>query len=345
MGDRHLNLKGHAARLGTLGLLLLSILAGLTAAELILRARGVVYTLDCLNPDPALGYTLKPGLHGFVGGVEHSYNSRGLRDKEYPDRTAPGVKRLLFIGDSITFAQSAPLEATFVKRVEALLRPRRTVEALNAGVPGYNACDEAAFYHDIGASYHPDIVVWQYCLNDVDDPWRPFSDQAKGWVPLPASWKHTLSDRLVLWGFLRAQMYGFSHLLGLMPVDTSDLTYARHVLDLYSDAQAPRRDAAWECIRRARKEILAAGGSLLMVIVPLAMQASGDHGFSDAPQRDVERRCREEGIVCLDLLSEFSLKGGWDLFARPDFIHLSERGHEVTAAAIAEEVSKLLTAR
>lgn len=330
-----------ARRLATVGLLGFGIAAGLAASEAILRIRGTVCELFAPHPDPELGYMLRPGLHGLVDGIEHAYNSRGLRDRDYPDRPPSGVTRILCVGDSITFAQNVPLEATFAKRMEERLNARRdgrVWEVLNGGVSGYNACNEEAFLRDIGFSYHPDIVVWEYTLNDLDDPWRPYVGKTRGFVPLPSSWKESLREHLIIWGYLRVQSYGLAHLLGVLPKDMTSRAYARRTFELYGDAEKARCDRSWQCIRRAREEIEAEGGEMLIVIVPLALQAVGDPEFGDAPQKEVDRMCREGGFDCLDLLPVFTREGGWDLYPKPDFVHLSEKGHEVTAAAIAETV-------
>ena len=196
------------SKLLNLALLLGGILIGAGAAEAVLRWRGVLYDVVAAHPDPLLNYTLKPGLKGRIGNVQHAYNSRGLRDHEYADVPPAGTVRILCIGDSVTFSQPTSLESTFAKRLESSLNARgeATFEVLNGGVAGYNACQEEAFLRDVGAAYHPQLVIWQYCPNDVDDPWYPYGAAGAGMMPIPQSWKRTLRERTVLWSFLRAQM-------------------------------------------------------------------------------------------------------------------------------------------
>ena len=302
------------------------------------------------HPDPALLYTLKPGLRGRVLGTVHAYNSRGIRDREFSPSPAPGTLRLLCVGDSIAYAQVTPLEDTFVKRIESSLRDGvsgwRDAEAINGGVAGYNACQEEAFFRAVGAAYHPHVVVWQYCLNDPDDAHDPLQAPTAGALPLPLSWNRALRDRFVLWSFLRVQWRGTQQRLGLMTRqwDASSLEYARRIYSLYELGEARRRDASWACLSRARDAIERQGGRMLVVIFPFAMQAAEDPEFNDAPQRDIENRCRQSGITCLDLLPTFRAAGAWDLYAKPDFVHLSDQGHRVAAAAIEKELRVLLAA-
>jgi hypothetical protein len=159
---------------------------------------------------------------------------------------------------------------------------------------------------------------------------------------MPQRWKRYLRENLVLWGFGRAQLYATLHLVGAMRDDTTSEAYARHVRDLYGEAERPRRDEAWECIRGAHKIVERHGGRVLLVVVPLALQTTGDGAMGDGPQREVMERCRAEGLECLDLLPLFSREGGWDLFSRPDFIHLSAQGHRVAGAAIADRILEMM---
>jgi hypothetical protein len=80
---------------------------------------------------------------------------------------------------------------------------------------------------------------------------------------------------------------------------------------------------------------------MLLVAFPFAMQVTGPPEFPDVPQRDVAARCRDAGIPFLDLLPIFARETGPTLFAEADFIHLSDKGHEVAARAIEDELTRL----
>ncbi len=266
-----------------------------------------------------------------------------MRDHEYADAPPEGTLRILCIGDSVTYAQPTPLESTFVKRLESSLNSRgeSTFEVLNGGVSGYNACQEEAFLRNVGAAYHPRVVIWQYCPNDVDDPWYPYGTAGAGFTPIPRSWKRTLRERTVLWNFLRVQFYGAMHLLGVMPNDSSGEGYALRIFSLYGNGERARRDRARACILNARERIRESGGEMVLVAFPFAMQVARRPEFPDVPQRDVAARCRDAGIPFLDLLPNFARETGPTLFAEADFIHLSDKGHEVAALAIEGELTRL----
>jgi hypothetical protein len=104
------------------------------------------------RPDPVLFYGREPNLRTSLidgehprGGYELVFNSRGLRNAAEP-RVEPPDLRLLVAGASNVEGVST-FEETAVHLLENGLKerlPRRSVEALNAGVPGYS------FYNDLG---------------------------------------------------------------------------------------------------------------------------------------------------------------------------------------------------
>lgn len=117
---------------------------------------------------PPLGYELVPGV---TFGDVH-INSLGLRDVERPAAKPAGTVRVLVLGDSITLGAGLPLESTYPKVMERALAGTApgaaplAIEVWNAGVIGYNAAQEAAWFERHGAALAPDLVVVGFCLND-----------------------------------------------------------------------------------------------------------------------------------------------------------------------------------
>ncbi len=130
----------------------------LNGRELIIR--------ESNNPD--MNYELTPNSEGFVRGAEIKVNSFGFRDRDYNTKKSDGIYRIVIIGDSITFGNFLPIEATFPKRLEQSFRQHRMpVEVLNLGVGGYNTIQEVAFLQQLGLQFDPDEVIVGYCMNDV----------------------------------------------------------------------------------------------------------------------------------------------------------------------------------
>ena len=138
---------------------------------------GTRYQLDML-PDPVLVYKHAPRLRKIYQGVAVSTNELGLRDREL-ERKQGKELRILLLGDSVTFGWGVPIEATFGRRLESILAPKREgpVRTINAGVGGYNTVQEYAFLRSFLDTVEPEIVVLLYVGNDIEsndppfDPW------------------------------------------------------------------------------------------------------------------------------------------------------------------------------
>jgi lysophospholipase L1-like esterase len=148
-----------------------SILITLLFAEIALRVLGIGATgrgsdwfaggnhpRFLFQPDPATGYTLRPGFHGeeVSRGKEFdvpvAIDGQGLRVQPH---TAPSSPRILAIGDSITFGEGVPAGSTFPAVLERALGARVD----NAGVPGYGSGQMAGRLRSYLPLLHPRVVV------------------------------------------------------------------------------------------------------------------------------------------------------------------------------------------
>jgi hypothetical protein len=149
-------------------------LAGI--AELVLRATDLAES--CPNRfsdsriwvcDPILHFKLNTQLQG----IEGPLNSRGFRGDEWGAKT-PGVYRILALGDSCTFGIITRKMFGFVKqpypiKLQRLVERRvgkGRVEALNAGVPGYNSFQGVMLLRTRLRDLDPDLITVRYGWND-----------------------------------------------------------------------------------------------------------------------------------------------------------------------------------
>jgi len=161
-----------------LALATLPLLSLLVVCELALRAAGYA-PLDKLkgtvlwqflrpSDDPALAYELIPLARGYCFGADVEINSRGFRDREYAVPKPPGTRRIVVLGDSVTFGYDLALGDTYPERVEVQLAQQgRPVEVCNLGVTGYDTLQMARTLERIGLALEPDLVVLGYCFNDA----------------------------------------------------------------------------------------------------------------------------------------------------------------------------------
>lgn len=169
-----------------IGLAVLSTALTLGLAELALR--GLMDDPRSIQPptilDPDYGWRWAGhshvrgrDLHGELD-TEWWTNSLGFYDVDHPPVRRPGVRRILFIGDSFTVGGAVPMKETFVKRAEAALSAGGAEwECLNLGVAGYSTGQELKLYEKIGRTFDADIVILSFCVdNDIADNHPNLSD-------------------------------------------------------------------------------------------------------------------------------------------------------------------------
>ncbi len=120
--------------------------------------------------DAALGWKLRSGLS--VRRQEENYtshetiNSMGFRSPEVSREKPPGVRRIVFLGDSHTEGYTVDDGETYAARVGEILGETLALEVISLGVGGFSTDQELLAYLYYGRSYTPDLVVLQFSHND-----------------------------------------------------------------------------------------------------------------------------------------------------------------------------------
>jgi hypothetical protein len=148
----------------------------LASIEIGMRAIGygsvstLAYGRDHYNPDlPEIGYAGRPNVHGIQtreGVSELDFNSHGFNDVEHSRVAAPGVFRIVVIGNSYSMAVQVPRADGYVSRLADELRQcpalaGRKVETINLGVDGYTIHQQFLVLRDYGLSLSPNFVLLQ----------------------------------------------------------------------------------------------------------------------------------------------------------------------------------------
>jgi lysophospholipase L1-like esterase len=103
-----------------------------------------------------------------------------LRGPETTIAKPAGVKRVLFIGDSVTEGSDVSDDDIFPRVVEQIMnRPEggTRIEVLNGAAGGYNTYAEKWWLYRYGLRFDPDVVVVGFCFNDVRDIYRGLTDR------------------------------------------------------------------------------------------------------------------------------------------------------------------------
>jgi hypothetical protein len=319
-------------RLARIALAALALLVALElglrgAAALTGRARGVRFDAD-------LGWRMLPGVekHGRFWGRDEPArtSSRGWREEEFTERPAPGVRRVVALGDSFTFGVSVDRGERFTERLEELLEG---VELLNLGVTAYGPDQELRLLEVEALRYRPEVVLMVLFLaNDLDDVLYERKNQwpkpiyvpehgALRFVPAAQAWDVRLRESCYLGEGL------FRLLEPALPRDVFAPALAGVDPAAHLAALLARADAACR----------AAGAELLAVLVH-----SQRRGAAAPPAREAAAReaLAARGVPFVDTWDVFAaaLEDGRPVYA-PDG-HWSAEGHLLVARLLAPRLAR-----
>lgn len=276
---------------------------------------GWMKTLTLPSSNPILLWEYRP--HGHYAGElgEITVNGYGFRDRDFATTEKPdGVRRVAFVGDSVTLGILVAPESTFVHRfeVEAHVGSSDRLQALNFGVDGYDARQIAELLRSKVLAFQPDCVVYVMCLNDFDFEWS--SGEKRLYFERPRSFA------------LRRLEEAY---IKLFRIDLDRYAFRKHQAEVF------------DSVRGMRDVVERSGGEFLVALLPGFYPGR----FEDYPLRSVHERVgkvlSEDGIPHVDLLQTFLRSG-----RRPDEVsfdvwHPNPRGHEIIAQAVWAAVATL----
>ncbi|MBN2492341.1 MAG: SGNH/GDSL hydrolase family protein [Planctomycetes bacterium] len=104
--------------------------------------------------------------------VRYRTNSHRLRDPERPLGRPAGVRRILVLGDSLTFGSGVNDEDTFVRQLERRLNASADgghYEVINAACASWGTAHHLVFLEELGWKFEPDLVLMAFHDDDPKD--------------------------------------------------------------------------------------------------------------------------------------------------------------------------------
>jgi GDSL-like lipase/acylhydrolase family protein len=260
-------------------------------------------------------------------------NAAGYRDHERAPHKAPGVKRVVSLGDSFAWGASVEFEDAYPQRLERGLSRRRHEhwEVVNLALPGMNTVDQAAQLTGEGLAYEPDVVVLGFVLNDSEDAVAAETRRAEEWSEPkrrePHAWERSALLRFVgtrVWATMenRRRVTGY--------------------LSMYAD-DAP----GWVASRAALKTIGAQcrerGVPLVVAIFPLFGNRLDESYPFTAVHEKVSRAAADAGARVVDLLPAYrGLR--WDILVvnGVDDEHPNEIAHRIAANVLLHALDEVV---
>jgi hypothetical protein len=315
------------------------------ALDIVDRLNGYSRVLIARAPDPELPFVLRPSTDGELLGTPVRTNRLGFRGPDATPVPAPGIRRVLVLGDSVVFGHGVREEETF----GAVLARRLNKdgpgpwEVLNAGLPAYDTPAEARLLATVGLALAPALVVVGTSLNDYDPApvYSPLGVLTRRDVRREASLLDHSEFLLVLrWlaDWSRGELWHQTAARLASGPRTGTANLDRLVQDDHLGFYRAPVAAQWERLRGgfaalariAREHRLA----LLVAIFPESYQV-GDGTVDLTPQQRLLALCAEVELRCLDLHPAFAVAGG-PLFL--DAQHPNPRGLAVAAETTAKEI-------
>jgi hypothetical protein len=232
---------------------------------------------------PAMHHWHRKNAEAFLQGVSIRTNELRMRDRPRTEKAAPGTRRVLILGDSITLGWGVPQDRTYSAVLETRLAAHGAgrYEVLNAGVGNYTLSRMIGYYDFALSRLEPETVVLAFYLTN-------------------ASREQESSLARIFDTPLHFPVFLWSRGLRVYSRFSKSASFRQHYLDLYRDGgseyetfQAQLRDFA----RRVRAE----ERNLLLVSVPDVRYASEKpYPFQSISDR-VLSIGREAGAATLDL--------------------------------------------
>jgi hypothetical protein len=352
--------------LGTIALVLTSLIVALLVPELALRVVGYVPArfpsmarmanarwtelLDCYpsNPRGYFDIDLRTSEnhdryfhiapHRFERivkrapwAVDFRYNAQRFREKPLQPKR-PDVRRVMVLGDSFTEGQGVKEEDTLVRRLEGQLRGsgNEAWEVLNCGRRGtdFPALFEA---FEETFSFGVDVFVYAFVLNDAEQSPAFHARQSylDDWI-LDRGAMIESPDPPQL-GFFESRLAAFT--VDRMTAYRVGRETTRWYLEMYDE---PNREG-WERtqaeIREMNHRVRASGARFVLMSWPLLVGLEGRYPFAPVHEK-VRRFCVREGIEYLDLLDTFRGRPSASLWVHPVDRHPNEMANRLAAEAL-----------
>jgi HEAT repeat protein len=254
-------------------------------------------------------YTMRSVANGWPPWEE--FNADGVRDRTHAPEKPEGVRRLVFLGDSVTLGDQLEAGQAYPRVLDAGLQADgHPVEVLSVALWGWSTRQERIAYGRIARKYRPDQVVLAVCLNDIPELQNNLSR--------PPRLLAALHDRSAL---VRRLVNAPAREIG-------------SVEELFASPEPDKVRAGFERffaeVRSVRDEVERDGAGFALVVFPFRFQVAAGAPPPRAQER-IAAFCAAEGIRCLDLLETIRPAGE---AAFVDYDHLSVSGSRLVAQAL-----------
>lgn len=119
--------------------------------------------------DPVLPFSMRPNSQSrSIYGKNFRINNHGLRGPDFNLLKEINKKRILFLGDSVTYGYCVNYNETFsgILATKFASSEKFKAEVINAGHNGFNIKDSANYYKTYGNKFAPDLIIIAVTASD-----------------------------------------------------------------------------------------------------------------------------------------------------------------------------------
>jgi lysophospholipase L1-like esterase len=314
-------------------------------------AKSLKYTTIFVR-DSELGWKLRSNSEDLWGGVIVKINSKGLRGPELDYAKRNSVKRILHLGDSVTFGYKLKsYELTFPYLIEGIIEDELEyeIETINAGVAGYSPWQEYIYFSTEGIKYEPDLVVLPFVMNDVTEKFGLIRFGGKG----EGEQLRMTASRIIDKFFRRSNIIYFAKKITARIRFGSNIQQGaqqEETLNIYALAHHPDRQdvkEAWKITLQNLGKIFDFAKDrdipVILVVFPVTFQFDDVKNLS-TPQKILSKYAFDNKVQTVDLLQILYEKMEKEGTKPEDYFldrgHLSTAGSEVTARILADFIQQ-----
>lgn len=290
---------------------------------------------------PDLIWKLRPIARGPL-----ATNELGLRDGAY---RADADFKILLLGDSVSWGNGIDDTADlFAGRLEEHLNGQGrglSYEVINSGVPGYSTFQELAYLRAVGLALEPDLIILQFCLNDVVERYRALAALGGNRFFLGVDTRHAARG---VYGVLLRNSRAFEAAARWAQTlaRNRELYYVRN---LFTDRLDPRLRDAWAAVEVELDGVLRAAREadlpLLLLVAPFRSQLADPRELRQ-PQDRLLAWAAANAVGAVDVLAYLELLPA-DVSAAlfNDDSHFSVAGHAFVAELLQVPVKRAISSR
>lgn len=314
-----------------------------------------------VGQDPTLPWSWTPipgalcNIHGFP---DFRFNDKGFRGPIFNEKKAPGVVRVVCMGDSSTLGWGVEDNKTYCYLLQGLLQSKlnKSVETINAGVFGYASSQGLHMLSERILDLDPDVITVSYNWND-HAPAIPLGDK-DGVLP------DSRLPRINVWTRMQHRLSGF-HTYQLVQFMVAKLNAAPAPMGKKTEKTTQQgEDVPGELpqiLRVPPKEYernmaefarIARAHGILPIFMTQPFISGEDEGeyeeFMDRKQNEYNatmiRVAQQHRMPWIDISRVFDTNKP----LRPLFsshVHPTAKGHRLIARALAVRIASELTAR